>query len=148
MSSSPGSSGGDKELIENVDAAPVVDPEENYKPPPEKSIEQILDADKEDESLRKYKEALLGEVTKEAIVVEPNDPRKVIVKKLVLVVADRDDVELDLTGDISKLKKQVIDHSHFFRSCNSVCFRLHVFFPLSTPPGVHYQRRRTIQNTH
>lgn len=38
--------------------------------------------------------------------IEPDDPRKVIVKKLVLVVADRPEVSLDLTGDISKLKKE------------------------------------------
>lgn len=38
---------------------------------------------------------------------DPNDPRKVIVKKLALCVPGRDDMELDLSGDISKLKKQV-----------------------------------------
>lgn len=32
----------------------------NYKPPPQKTITEILEADKEDESLRRYKEALLG----------------------------------------------------------------------------------------
>ena len=32
----------------------------NYKPPPEKTIDEILAADTEDESLKKYKEALLG----------------------------------------------------------------------------------------
>lgn len=37
------------------------DVELNYKPPPEKSITEILSADAEDESLKKYKEALLGE---------------------------------------------------------------------------------------
>jgi Rho GDP-dissociation inhibitor/dynein assembly factor 5 len=31
----------------------------------------------------------------------------VIVKKLALCVPDRPDIELDLTGDISQLKKQV-----------------------------------------
>lgn len=81
--------------------------EENYKPPPQKSLEEILEADKEDESLRKYKEALLGEVSKEMVVVYPNDPRRVIVKRLVLVVPDRDDVALDLSGDLSNLKQQV-----------------------------------------
>lgn len=91
---------------ENVDVVP--DDDENYKPPPEKSLKDLLDADKEDESLRKYKEALLGEVAKaEEIVFEPNNPKKVIVKKLALVVAGRDDVELDLTSDLSQLKKQV-----------------------------------------
>ncbi|GJQ72203.1 hypothetical protein Trydic_g3294 [Trypoxylus dichotomus] len=78
----------------------------NYKPPPEKTIDEILAADQEDESLRKYKEALLGQAQTGTIVVEPNNPRKVLVKKLVLVVAGRPEIALDLTGDISKLKKQ------------------------------------------
>ncbi|XP_037806286.1 rho GDP-dissociation inhibitor 1 [Lucilia sericata] len=79
----------------------------NYQPPPEKTIEEIMAADQEDESLRRYKETLLGEAQAEKIIVEPNDPRKVIVKKLALVVEGRDDMELDLTGDLSQLKKQV-----------------------------------------
>jgi len=32
----------------------------NYQAPPEKTIEEIMAADQEDESLRRYKEALLG----------------------------------------------------------------------------------------
>lgn len=38
---------------------------------------------------------------------DANDPRKVIVKRLALCVPDREDMELDLTGDLTKLKKQV-----------------------------------------
>ncbi|KOB74789.1 putative Rho GDP-dissociation inhibitor [Operophtera brumata] len=34
------------------------------------------------------------------------DPRKVIVKKLALCVVGRDDVDLDLSGDLTDLKKQ------------------------------------------
>ncbi|XP_032309787.1 rho GDP-dissociation inhibitor 1 isoform X1 [Drosophila ananassae] len=79
----------------------------NYQAPPEKTIEEIMAADQEDESLRRYKEALLGAAQTEKIIVEPNDPRKVIVKKLALVVEGRDDMELDLTGDLSQLKKQL-----------------------------------------
>jgi len=82
------------------------DIESNYKPPPEKTIQEILAADQEDESLRKYKETLLGQNQAEIVVVEPDDPRRVLVKKLVLVVADRPEIALDLTGDISKLKKE------------------------------------------
>ncbi|XP_041978068.1 rho GDP-dissociation inhibitor 1 isoform X1 [Aricia agestis] len=78
-----------------------------YKPPPEKTIEEILAADQEDESLRKYKETLLGQAQAGTIIVDANDPRKVIVKKLALCVTDRDDVELDLSGDLTNLKKQV-----------------------------------------
>lgn len=83
------------------------DIESNYQPPPQKTIEEIVLADQEDESLRKYKEALLGAAQSETIIVAPDDPRKVIVKKLALCVPDRDDMELDLTEDLSKLKKQV-----------------------------------------
>lgn len=72
--------------------------DENYKPPPEKTLKDLLESDKDDESLRKYKEALLGEVVKEvAIIVEPDNPKKVIVKKLALVVAGREDVR-DIVG--------------------------------------------------
>lgn len=79
----------------------------NYQPPPQKTIEEIMAADAEDESLRKYKEALLGEAQAEKIVFDATDTRKVIVRKLALLVADRDPMELDLTGDLSKLKKNV-----------------------------------------
>lgn len=79
----------------------------NYQPPPQKTIEEIMAADAEDESLRKYKEALLGEAQAEKIIFDASDTRKVIVKKLTLLVADRDPMELDLTGDLSKLKKNV-----------------------------------------
>lgn len=41
----------------------------SYKPPPEKTIEEILAADQEDESLRKYKEALLGQAQAGTVVV-------------------------------------------------------------------------------
>lgn len=43
--------------------------ESNYQPPPQKTIEEIVAADQEDESLRKYKEALLGAAQSEKIVV-------------------------------------------------------------------------------
>uniref|UniRef100_A0A182PGC2 Rho GDP-dissociation inhibitor 3 n=1 Tax=Anopheles epiroticus TaxID=199890 RepID=A0A182PGC2_9DIPT len=79
----------------------------NYQPPPQKTIEEIMAADAEDESLRKYKEALLGEAQAEKIIFDESDSRKVIVKKLALLVADRDPMELDLTGDLTKLKKNV-----------------------------------------
>lgn len=40
---------------ENEEPEPV-----NYKPPAQKSVKEIHDLDKDDESLRKYKETLLG----------------------------------------------------------------------------------------
>mmetsp|Transcript_1744 Transcript_1744/g.2813 ORF Transcript_1744/g.2813 Transcript_1744/m.2813 type:complete len:201 (-) Transcript_1744:1153-1755(-) len=79
----------------------------NYKPPAQKSVKEIVEADQEDESLRKYKESLLGGAIKEVKAPFPDDPRNVIVSKLSLVVEGRTDKELDLTGDISKLKEKV-----------------------------------------
>lgn len=40
-----------------------------YQPPPEKSIEEMLATDVEDESLRRYKEALLGEAKAKKIII-------------------------------------------------------------------------------
>lgn len=79
----------------------------NYRAPAQKSVKEIVEADQEDESLRKYKESLLGGAIKEVKPPFPDDPRNVIVSKLSLVVEGRTDKELDLTGDLSKLKEQV-----------------------------------------
>lgn len=46
---------------ENEEPEPV-----NYKPPAQKSVKEIHELDKDDESLRKYKEALLGPGISEA----------------------------------------------------------------------------------
>jgi len=84
------------------------EPEEetNYKPPPEKSLTEMIQQDQDDESLRKYKEILLGESTAGAAIVDASSDKRVLVRKLALVVDDRDDRVLDLTGDISSLKDQ------------------------------------------
>lgn len=79
--------------------------DENYKAPPQKTIEEILTLDQEDESLRKYKEALLGSQA-EKIIIDANNPKDVIVKRLALVVTGRPDMVLELDGDLSQLKKQ------------------------------------------
>jgi len=86
-------------------------------------LEEIVQADKDDESLQRYKEALLGGAAAgAAIIVEPNDPRRVIVKKLALVVEGMPDKELDLTGDLSKLKEQK------FRIKEGVAYKIRIDF--------------------
>lgn len=79
--------------------------DENYKAPPQKTIEELLKLDNEDESLRKYKEALLGSNV-EKIIIDANNPKNVIVKRLALLVTDRPDMVLELDGDLSQLKKK------------------------------------------
>ena len=56
-----------------------------YKPPAPKALTEIISADAEDESLRRYKEQLLGNAAAggaTGVVVYPDDPRNVIVQKL------------------------------------------------------------------
>lgn len=98
------------------------DVESSYRPPPEKTIEEILAADQEDESLRKYKEALLGQAQVCTVVIEPDNPKRVLVRRLVLVVADRPELALDLSGDISKLKKET------FTIKEGVSYRIRIEF--------------------
>ena len=84
-----------------IDAGDGAGAGEAYKAPPEKSLKEIIEADQEDESLRKYKEALLGSASKSLVIVDENDPRKVIVRKLALLVDGRDEMTLDLSGKLN-----------------------------------------------
>merc|ERR1711962_1871534 len=91
---------------EDVPTAPVdldQDEDPDYKAPPERSIDEMLAVDKEDTSLQQYKATLLGSAAAGtgAVVVDQNNPNKVIVKALSLVVEGRDDVTMDLTEDIA-----------------------------------------------
>ncbi|RWS27193.1 rho GDP-dissociation inhibitor 2-like protein [Leptotrombidium deliense] len=83
------------------------DEEFTYKPPPEKTLKEIVHADDEDESLRKYKETLLGNAVKDVVIVDASNPKRVIVKALALLVEGREDITIDLSGDLSDLKKKV-----------------------------------------
>ncbi|XP_077979983.1 rho GDP-dissociation inhibitor 1-like [Glandiceps talaboti] len=88
------------------EGVPQVEDEEieetpGYKPPAQKTLEEIQRLDEDDESLVKYKKALLGEN-----VAGGGGGKNVVVERMALVVAGRDDIELDLTGDLSKLKSK------------------------------------------
>ncbi|KAK7113078.1 rho GDP-dissociation inhibitor 1-like [Littorina saxatilis] len=81
----------------------------DYRPPAPKSLDEILKADQEDESLRKYKEQLLaGAGAGETIVIDDSNPLNVIVKKLAISVEGRDDMELDLTQSKDAIKQNKI----------------------------------------
>jgi len=76
-----------------------------YKAPAQKSLQEILEADKEDESLVKYKESLgLGKAAT-GIVIDASNPKNVLVRKLVLVVEGRPDVVMDL-GEVTSVEKK------------------------------------------
>ena len=54
--------------------------DEHYQPPPAKSIDELLQSDKDDEALQKYKAALLGSAVagSGAVVVDPADKTSVV----------------------------------------------------------------------
>jgi len=89
---------------------------EGYKAPEKKTMDEIMNLDKDDEALERYKATLLGQQGA-GVVVFPDDNRQVIVQKLALVVDDRPDVEIDLTQDLKLIakKKFVIKEGIKFR---------------------------------
>lgn len=58
-----------------------------YSTPVQKSLDEIMKIDNEDESLRRYKEALLGKDSG-GVVVDASNPKNVIVKTLSLIIDD------------------------------------------------------------
>ncbi|KAJ4931718.1 hypothetical protein JOQ06_010158 [Pogonophryne albipinna] len=74
----------------------------NYKPPAAKSLQEIQDLDQDDESLRKYKETLLGNVT---CVADPTAPNVQVIGMTLKCETAPHPLVLDLTGDLTKFKK-------------------------------------------
>jgi len=93
------SSGGADESSSGLNA------ESLYKAPAQKSLQEILETDKEDESLVKYKASLGLGKDAVAVIIDASNPKNVLVRKLVLVVEGRPDVVMDLSEANSLEKK-------------------------------------------
>ncbi|XP_067089529.1 rho GDP-dissociation inhibitor 1 isoform X1 [Osmerus mordax] len=76
----------------------------NYKPPAQKSLAEIQELDKDDESLRKYKEALLGNA--QAAAVDPSAPNVQVTRLTLMCETAPNPLTLDLQGDLEAFKKQ------------------------------------------
>uniref|UniRef100_A0A8C6NJ93 Rho GDP dissociation inhibitor (GDI) gamma n=1 Tax=Nothobranchius furzeri TaxID=105023 RepID=A0A8C6NJ93_NOTFU len=73
----------------------------NYNPPAQKSLQEIQEMDKDDESLVKYKQTLLGPEAKNTDLSGPN----VRVTRLALLCDDAPEpITMDLTGTSQPLK--------------------------------------------
>ncbi|KAM4021922.1 rho GDP-dissociation inhibitor 2 [Anomaloglossus baeobatrachus] len=75
----------------------------NYKPPPQKSLQEIQELDKDDESLEKYKKSLLGDGP---VLTDPSAPNVTVTRLTLVCEAAPGPITMDLTGDLSNLKKE------------------------------------------
>ncbi|ELU09039.1 hypothetical protein CAPTEDRAFT_121631 [Capitella teleta] len=104
-----------------------------YKPPAEKSLDEIISADSNDESLRRYKEQLLG-ATVTNLCPFPENPKRVIVEKMSLLVEGRPDIEVDLTGDLKALKKE----SFILKEATQYRVKIYFYVQREIVPGLKY----------
>nr|XP_061791793.1 rho GDP-dissociation inhibitor 1-like isoform X2 [Nerophis lumbriciformis] len=75
----------------------------NYKAPARKTVQEIHEMDKDDESLRKYKEALLGSAVAAA---DPNVPNVQVTQMALLCDSAPNPLVLDLQGDLESFKNE------------------------------------------
>ncbi|KAK5856506.1 hypothetical protein PBY51_008095 [Eleginops maclovinus] len=75
----------------------------NYKAPAVKSLQEIQELDQDDESLRKYKQTLLG--NDGVVVADPSAPNVQVMRMTLMSEDAPHPLVLDLTGDLSKFKK-------------------------------------------
>ncbi|XP_038047324.1 rho GDP-dissociation inhibitor 1-like isoform X2 [Patiria miniata] len=76
----------------------------DYKPPKEVDLQTLQELDADDETLVKYKEALLGST---ADVLDEGG-QNVLLKAMVFAPVDHEETVLDLTGDLSQFKHRPI----------------------------------------
>ncbi|XP_073699975.1 rho GDP-dissociation inhibitor 1 isoform X2 [Garra rufa] len=76
----------------------------NYKPPAQKSLQEIQELDKDDESLRKYKEALLGNCN--VVIADPNITNVQVTRLTLMCETAPAPLTLDLQSDLEVFKKQ------------------------------------------
>ncbi|KAK2499645.1 hypothetical protein MC885_018902 [Smutsia gigantea] len=75
----------------------------NYKPPPQKSLKELQEMDKDDESLAKYKKTLLGDGP---VVADPSAPNVTVTRLTLVCESAPGPITMDLTGDLEALKKE------------------------------------------
>lgn len=75
----------------------------NYKPPPPKSLQEIQELDKDDDSLAKYKKTLLGDGP---VAADPTAPNVTVTRLTLVCAAAPSQITMDLTGDLAALKKE------------------------------------------
>ncbi|KAM9346016.1 rho GDP-dissociation inhibitor 3 [Symphorus nematophorus] len=94
----------------------------NYKPPVQKSLEEIQELDKDDESLVKYKQTLLGALP---VTTDPSVPNVQVTRMTLLCDEAPGPMTMDLTGDLQALREKTLVLKE------GVTFRLKVDFKVN-----------------
>ncbi|KAK4468211.1 hypothetical protein MN116_008369 [Schistosoma mekongi] len=98
------------------------DNKNRYKPPEKRTLEEIRGLDQEDESLQRYKAALLGPAVGTFNIPFPDNPSNVVVEKFCILVEGQPDIEFNLLGNLSTFKSkpvQIVEGS---------CYRIQVVY--------------------
>ncbi|KAE9554298.1 hypothetical protein FO519_002469 [Halicephalobus sp. NKZ332] len=76
--------------------------ETTFAKPPEKSIQEIVNADTDDPSLNKYKQELLGSAAASPgpIIIRPENPERVVVTKIILIAEGEVKRSMNLPGPL------------------------------------------------
>ncbi|KAM4698312.1 rho GDP-dissociation inhibitor 2-like isoform 2-T2 [Rhinophrynus dorsalis] len=131
----------DKEGIKHVEDDVEDEVDANYKAPEKKTLQELQELDKDDESLIKYKQALLGNLPAK---VDPNVPN-VQVTRLTLVCDEAPGpITMDLTGNLTTLKDQC------FVLKEGVCYKVKICFKVNQEivsglKYVHYTYRKGLK---
>ncbi|KAJ7329971.1 hypothetical protein JRQ81_016145 [Phrynocephalus forsythii] len=93
----------------------------NYKPPPLKTLQELQELDKDDESLAKYKKTLLGDGP---VVADPSIPNVTVTRLTLVCDSAPGPITMDLTGDLEALKKKtfVLKEGSKYRA--KICFKV------------------------
>ena len=100
-------------------------PGDGYRAGAKVSVEELMAKDAEDESLRRYKEQLLGAAAKGNVAVDPNDKRRVVITELRIIFEDRPDGDVTYTlktqADVQAMKSKpfVMKEKCHYQVCSS-----------------------------
>ncbi|XP_040212301.1 rho GDP-dissociation inhibitor 1-like isoform X1 [Rana temporaria] len=111
----------DKSEIKSVDDSED-EVDLNYKAPEKKSVQELQELDKDDESLMKYKQALLGKLP---TAVDPNAPNVQVLSMELICNEAPGPIKMELAGNVGTLK----DHTYVLKEAS--CYRVKITFKVN-----------------
>lgn len=113
-------------MADKSEIKPVDDSEDevdlNYKPPEKKSVQELQELDQDDESLTKYKRALLGNLP---TAVDPNAPNVQVIRMELMCTEAPAPIKMELAGNVGTLK----DHTYVLKEASS--YRVKITFKVN-----------------